>query len=421
MYKIILLHISLAILTTMPSLAQNSNQLSLVSCFKMAEANYPQVKQRKLLEISTAYSLDNVRKGKLPQVSIIGQASYQSEVTSLPNGEALGAPEISKDQYKLYGEIVQPLTSISIINQQEKIIQAQGEIQKASLEAQLYQIKERVSGLYFGILLAEKQLQQVELTKESLQTGLDKAEAAVKYGIALKSNVNILKAELLKIDQHTIELQALQKGYIDMLGQFIGQTLTTDTEFLTPQFALETEEINRPELNLFQAQLNSVALQGELLDRSNRPSLNLFLQTGVGRPALNFLSNDIEPYYIGGIRLNWQLSNLYTSKKEKQLFEIDRQNVESERETFLFNTVLNLSNQTFQIEKMNELIEKDEAIISLRNDIVETSQGQLENGVITANDYRTVVLDADQARLNLVLHQVELLKLQNDYKLTAGN
>jgi len=421
MYKKILINISLIVLAAMSVLAQNENQLSLDSCFNMAEANYPQVKQRKLLEISTAYSLDNARKGKLPQVSIIGQASYQSEVTSLPNGEALGAPQISKDQYKLYGEIVQPLTGISIINQQERIIQAQGEIQKANLEAQLYQIKERVSGLYFGILLVEKQMQQVELTKESIQTGLDKAEAAVKYGTSLKSNVSILKAELLKIDQRTIELKALQQGYIDMLGQFIGQSLTIDTEFVTPQFTLETKEINRPELNLFQAQLNTVALQGELLDRSNRPSLNLFLQTGVGRPALNFLSNDIEPYYIGGIRLNWQLSNLYTSKREKQLFEIDRQNVESERETFLFNTSLNLTNQEIQIEKMSELLDKDEEIIALRNEIVETSQGQLENGVITANDYRTVVLDADQARLNLVLHQVELLKLQNDYKLTAGN
>lgn len=421
MYKLFLIYTSIILLGVTPLVAQSTRQLSLDSCFIMAENNYPQVKQRKLLETSTAYSLENVRKGNLPQVSIIGQASYQSEVTSLPSSRAMETPQLSKDQYKLYGEVIQPLTGISIINQQEKIIQATAEIQQASLETQLYQLKERVSGLYFGILLVEKQLQQARLTEESLQTGLEKAEAAVKYGTALKSSVNILKAELLKINQRVIELRALQTGYLNILSQFVGQTLTTDTKLMPPQYTAISKEINRPELTLFQAQRDAFVLQEELLDKQNRPSLNLFLQTGVGRPALNFLSNNLEPYYLGGVRLNWKLSNFYTSKKKKQLYEIDRQNVEVEKETFLFNTRLNLANQTVQIQKIGELIDKDEEIIALRNEIVRVSQGQLENGMITTNDYRAVVLDADQARLSLVLHQVELLKLQNDYKLTAGN
>ncbi|MFT4738935.1 MAG: hypothetical protein ACI92W_003059, partial [Paraglaciecola sp.] len=42
-------------------------------------------------------------------------------------------------------------------------------------------------------------------------------------------------------------------------------------------------------------------------------------------------------------------------------------------------------------------------------------------GVITANDYQKAVVAEDLARQNNVLHEIELLKIINDYKIIAGN
>ncbi len=402
-------------------LAQTARSLSLDSCLVWAEQNYPQIKQYKLLNKSTGYSLQNAQKGKLPQFSISGQATYQSEVTSLPGGEGMGAPELSKDQYQLYGEVVQPLTDIGIINQQKRIIQANAEIDHNDLKVRIYQIKERVSDLFFGILLMDGQLKQIELTKADLNAGINRVDASIKYGTALKSNGDILRAELITIEQRAIELAASRKGYLKMLELFIDQPLGESVTIEAPEINVLSSEIARPELSLFNARLRSITLQSDLLDKNNQPKFNIFFQGGLGRPALNFLSNDFEPYYIGGLRLSWNLSNFYTSSREKQIYALNQGIVKSEQETFLFNTNLTLTNLNSELTKLEELIVKDKQIIDLRERIMETSKNQLEHGVITSTDYKAVVIDTDQARQNLALHEIELLKMKNEHKLTTGN
>lgn len=401
--------------------AQNVSALSLDSCLAMAKRNYPQIHQYDLIRQSTTYSLENAQKGKLLQVSIIGQASYQSEVTSPPGGAGTSAPQLSKDQYKLYAEVVQPLTGLAIIDQQKKIIESDAAVSQADLETKLYAIKQRVSDLFFGILLIQGQLRQSELTKADLEAGLAKVEASVKYGTSLKSNADILRAQLITLDQRIIEQEATRESYLKMLGLFVARELDAGTTLISPALPEPNTAINRPELDLFNTKIRSINLQNDLIDKTNRPQFSLFAQSGLGRPALNFLSNDFEPYFIGGLRLSWNLSNLYTSKRRKQILTVNQDILESEKETFLFNTHLNLSAQEIQIEKAQKLIEKDNEIIVLRDRIVETAKGQLANGVITSSEFKTVVIEADEARQHLILHEIELLKLKNDYKLTSGN
>lgn len=411
----------LLLLISMWSHSLCAQRLSLDSCLSMAARNYPQIAQYELIGQSTAYSIANAQKGKLPQISIAGQATYQSDVTQVPGGEAMGVAPLSQDQYQLYGEIVQPLTGLAVINQQKKIIEAEGQVREAELEAKLYTVKQRVSDLFFGVLLIQNQLKQSELTKQDLQAGISRVEASVAYGTSLKSSADVLKAQLLTIDQRIIEQEATRDGYLKMLGLFIDQELDSNTELIAPAPTILTSEINRPELSIYASKMQSIALQDGLLNKKNLPQLSLFMQSGIGRPALNFLSNDFEPYYIGGLRLSWNLSNYYTTKGQRQLFSVDKSILESERETFLFNTRLTMANQDVQIMKAEKLIEKDREIIALREDIVNTSKSQLEHGVITASEYKTVVIDSDEARQNLTLHQIELMKLKNDYQLTTGN
>ena len=398
--------------------AQRGIKLELDSCLIMAERNYPQIQQYDLLRQSAEYSLANAQKGKLPQLSIKGQATYQSDVTSVPGG---GAPELSKDQYQLYGEIVQPLTSLTVINQQKKIIEADAAVDQAQLETDLYSIKQRVSDLFFGVLLIQGQLTQSELTRRDIEAGLARTDASIQYGTAFQSSADVLSAELMTLDQRIIEQEAAKEGYLKMLSLFIGKELDSDSQLGRPVFLALSTEIRRPELNLFSSRLQSLSLQNGLIDKGNLPQFNLFFQSGLGRPALNFLSNDFEPYYIGGLSLSWNIANFYTTKGQKQLLNVNRNIIQSQRETFLFNTRLTLANQDTQIGKMQQLIEKDTEIIALRERIVQTAQGQLENGVITSTEYKTTVIDADLARQNLALHEIELLKLKNDYKLTSGN
>ena len=416
--KLIALYCSITVI----AFSQQVTSLTIDSCFEMAKRNFPLVKQYALIDKSKSYSIDNANKSYLPQFNIGGQATYQSEVThipiSLPN---VKVSELSKDQYKLYGEVSQAVTDLFTTKDYRELISANAEIEGQKIEVELYKLKERISNLFFGILLIDAQIQQTELLKKDIQSGIDKVSVAIAYGTALKSSADNLKAELLKANQRTIELKSNRSGYAAMLSYFIDQTVDETTFLIKPSPQIISSTINRPELKLFDLQKRTFEVQNNLIKAKNLPRLNLFLQGGLGRPALNMLSNDVNLYYLAGLRLNWNLAGLYTYKNEKQILSLNQKGLDIQKEIFLFNTNVILHQQNSEVSKMQELIETDNSIITLRESIKNKTKVQLENGTATSTDYLIDVNAQDQAAQNLILHQIQFLMTQYNYQITSGN
>jgi outer membrane protein TolC len=393
--------------------------LTIEDCYAQARENYPLVKQRDLISKSNNYSLANATKGYLPQLTVFGQASYQSDVTQVPIS-APGVVVLDKDQYKIYGEINQTLYDGGVISKQKKSIEANTAVEEQKLEVELYKIKDRINQLFFGILMLNEQIVQTEILKKDVQAGLAKTNAAIANGSALKSSGDALQAELLKADQRAIELKALRSAYRDMLGLFINKQLDETATFEKPQLDTPTEIINRPELKMYDFQKKSLDAQNEMITAKNLPKFGLFFQGGYGRPALNMLNNDFDTYYIGGLRMTWSLGGLYTSKNERAIIDVSRNSLELQRETFLFNTNLTLKQQNTEVSKLQELIKTDDEIIALRARIKNSALAQVENGVITSNDYIREANAEDQARQNQALHQIQLLMTYYNQQTTAG-
>ena len=104
--------------------------------------------------------------------------------------------------------------------------------------------------------------------------------------MALRNTADNLKAELLKIKQRAIELQATRKGYADMLSMFIGQKIDEHTVFEKPFSPTISSEINRPEIELFALQNRAFDLQNRLITNKNLPRLSLFLQNNFNKPKI---------------------------------------------------------------------------------------------------------------------------------------
>ncbi|MBD1423963.1 TolC family protein [Sphingobacterium arenae] len=401
---------------------QSSKLLTIDACYQLAESNYPLIKQHALLDKTKEYSLTNAAKGYLPQINLSGQVSYQSDVTqvpiSLPN---VDIPSISKDQYKLYGEVSQPLTDLFTVKHQKELIYANTAVEEQKIEVELYKLKERINQFYFGILLIDAQLIQAEILKKDIRSGMNKNDVAIANGTALKSSADVLQAELLKADQRTIELKAIRKGYADMLSLFVNQPVDENTILEKPYITSLTPEINRPELKLFEIQKKTFDVQNKLIDTKMLPRFNLFFQGGYGRPALNMLNNNFDLYYIGGVRLTWNISSFYTQKQEKQILNLNQNALDVQKETFLFNTNLTLKQQNSEISKLEELIQTDQDIVLLRENITLSAQNQLAYGTITTNDYLTYTHAEDQAKQNLIVHKIQLLMAQYNFKTTSGN
>lgn len=413
----------LIIILFFPACINAQENLTLQKAQQLARANYPLIKQKELLKQSLAFSIENLSKGYLPQFNLSAQATYQSEVTQVKIPvPGFTVEPLNKDQYKILADINQLIYDGGAIKEQKNIQQLNEVVEQEKIEVELYKLTDRINQLYLGVLFIDEQLKQVQLVKADLNIGIKKVEAQVKNGVAFRSNLNVLKAESLKADQRIIELKALRKGLTDVLGIFINQTIPAETRFETPviESAINKAEIQRPELKLFSNQVKLLESQNQLIDAKNKPKTSLFLQGGYGRPGLNFLNNQFDFFYTTGVRFNWSFSGLYTQKREKKLIEINQQAINIQKEVFLLNTSTQLQQQQAEMDKLQELINTDKEIIDLRISVKEAAKAQLDNGVITANDYLREVNAEDQVRQSLVAHQLQLLQAQINYQTISG-
>ena len=416
--------IFLAMLFILPAcfLQAQSKQLTIEECYDLARKNYPLIKQHELITKTKDYSVENAAKGYLPQVSFSGQATYQSETFKFPfNIPNVALPQVSKDQYKIQAEVNQTIYDGGAIRNQQNLKRTDETIQQQSLEVSLYAIKERINQLFFGVLLIEEQLKQNDLQKNNIQNGIDKVEASLANGTALRSSLDELKAELIKANQNTTELTTTRTAYLQMLSLFINENLDENTRLVKPQPVVSAPEIKRPELVLYDNQKKTFDIQEKQLRTAYLPKISAFAQGAYGRPTLNIINNNFGFYALGGIKFNWSLSGLYTRRNDKQLLAINRQNLDIQKETFLFNTRISLTQQNAEANKYSRLADDDAKIVVLRESVKNASKAQLANGVITSHDYISQVNAENQARLSLVLHQIQLLQSQYNYKTTSGN
>lgn len=414
----------LTILLAAPAMVcAQTPSLSLQKANELAQQNYPLIKQRDLIKQTTGYTVDNLSKGFLPQISVSGQATYQSQVTeikaSIP-GFSFESP--TKDQYRVVADINQLIYDGGVIKEQKNIQQLNEQVEEQKIEVELYKLKERINQLFLSVLFLDEQLKQVDLVKTDLNNGIKRVQAQVDNGVAFKSNLNVLKAELLKADQRIIEIKASRKGLVDVLGLFINQTLPEETKLEKPVVAtaMPDSEIQRPELQLFSTQQKLLGGQFNLVNSKNRPKASLFWQGGYGRPGLNLLRNEFDFFYTTGVRFNWSFGGLYTQKKEKKIIALNQKTVDIQKEVFLLNTNTQLKQQQSEIDKLQKLIATDKEIIDLRIKVKDAAKAQLENGIITANDYLREVNAEDQARQSLITHEVQLLQAQINYQTISG-
>ena len=115
------------------------------------------------------------------------------------------------------------------------------------------------------------------------------------------------------------------------------------------------------------------------------------------------------------------MGSLYGLKNKKNTLSLNRQSVEADRETFLLNTRLDLTQQDEQVVKYTALLQQDDEAIALRAAVTESAEAQLSNGVITTHEYIQKLNAEYLARQTKALHEIQLLQARYNQKFIAGS
>ena len=120
-------------------------------------------------------------------------------------------------------------------------------------------------------------------------------------------------------------------------------------------------------------------------------------------------NSELSPFYIGGLRLSWNLSGFYSQKNNTNKIEVNKKTVEIQKETFLFNTDLKNKQQKAEIQKLQSSVTNDDEIIRLRGNIKQAASVKVDNGTLTVTDLIREINAEDQAKQLKALHEIQLL------------
>lgn len=391
-------------------------QISLEECYVLAKNNYPQIKKADLITKTRDYSITNANMGYIPKVLFSARASYQSDVTKIPfDVPYFDIPVLSNDQYKISVDIVQPIWDGGKIEAEKENIKAQSKSEESSLEVQLYNLKYRISQLFFSILLLDEQLSQNELYAQDLERTYNMVKQSVKNGVANTSDLDAVALEQVKTKQNKAKIEAVKESYINALEILTGTNI--DNGLIKPEYTEITDyTVKRPELTYFSDKIDILEASKKNINASYMPTFDLFFSAGYGRPGLDMLDDSFQPYYIAGIKMDWTIAGFYTGERTKKIIELNKKSLELEKQTFLFNTNIDIQNQQAKIKQIKDTMSYDDEIVKLRTNIKKSSEIKMKQGTITVNDYMREVTAENLAKQGKILHEIELLQAVYEMK-----
>mgnify|MGYP003082584074 FL=1 len=408
-------------------LSSGSWAQTLEECQQAAEKNYPLIKQYGLIAKTTQLTVKNIQKGWLPQVTASAQATYQSAVTAWPESMqsmyqqmGLNMKGLSKDQYKIGIDLQQTIYDGGAISSQRNIAQQEGKVQEAQTETNLYQVRRRVNEMYFSLLLLNEQIQLNEDVKALLQSSEKKLSAMVKGGTAATSDLDNVRAERLSVEQQNENLKQQKLMLQRMLSVFCGLEVN-DTQKPAP-IQIASSVNNRPEMRLYNSQLELTEAKEKALDTQLRPKLGLFAQGFYGYPGLNMFEDMMNRKWslngIVGVKLSWNVSAFYTHKNDKARLSAQREMIENAREVFLFNNKLEEIQQSENISRYQTMMKSDDEIIVLRTNVRKAAESKLTHGIIDVISLLREINNENAAKTQQSIHEIDMLKEMYNLKYT---
>jgi outer membrane protein TolC len=403
-------------------LAAQTKTVTLQDLKTEAIQHYAATRQRDLYQKALEVSDRILRSTLYPRLNLTGSGTYQSEVTSLNiPGSSLGLPEQKKDQYKAGLETRYNFNDLFNFKTQKKIDETQTESRQLQADIDIQHLKEQIDYIFANILYLEQNKKITTLRIQEIGSRMDKVTSAVKNGVSLPSNLLALQSDQLSSEQKTDELNAQIQSLVQSLGILTNRPIDTSYTFTSGEVPLrDTQSISRPETRFFEKQQGIYTLQQEMVRKNNRPQLFVFGQGYYGRPGFNFLNNDLRFYGIGGVGISWNINSLANQRKNQELLEISKAEVNEQKNLFDQQTRIKIVQEENEIDRYKSVIGKDSLIVAAREAILKAAASQLENGVITSTEYITELNALDTARLNAVLHTVQLFIAKQNLNTTLG-
>ena len=423
--KIILLKIIILLIVMQYSFSQNDT-VNLNQCYDEAIRTFPLAKEKELQKNATHLKMENLSKNWYPQMDVNGQFTYQSDVVEIDFPDipqmSFDIPSPPKEQYKFTLDIKQTLYDGGRTNAAKQLEQAKMQTQVKQVEVELNKLKSRINRLYFTILILQENIKQVQVMLDEVKKRKKTVKSAVENGVLKSSDLNVLKAEKLKLEQNLSELEENKNASLSILAELTGLIVHEKTVLKIPEVQWhENDSLQRPEYELFKLQNQQLGAAKTATQKNRKPLVYAFGQAGYGNPGLNMMKDEAQTFYFAGAGVKWNIWDWNKTNREQQVLSLQQDIVKTKEETFDKNLQLEIQSKKAGIRKYEKLIRKDHEIIELREKVSESAKAQLEYGVITSTEYLAELNKEMISKINLETHKLLLIQSKIEYLTITGN
>jgi len=392
--------------------------------------NDPRGAQRALLRAATDLRLDVIGSDRLPQLSVNGQASHQSDVTQ-PKSDipGLAIPVLPKDRWQTTLDVEQRLYDGGDVARRRELEEARHAESEAGVEVTLYQLRSDVNSAFYSAFLFEKRVAEYQALMGDLDARLTTVRARVEAGTALGRDAAEIEAERVRAELQRDEARASRRAALATLADLVGQPVDTNSVLVLPATepelgysgpAAAAELRRRPEFEQYQRSRLRLDKEIAYAGIENRPRIYAFGQAGVGVPGYDQFRTTTDAFWQAGIKLEWRPWTWRSAGRTADTYRLQQQIVETEEQALGRQLARNVVTDLEDIGRLKAALADDERIVALRTEVERQARAQYEEGAITTPDYVEARTDILEARLVLERHRVELAQARSRYVTTLG-
>ena len=404
--------------------------LTLKECYEKAASSNALAGEKEAYSIISKLKDENLSKGWLPTLDANGSFIYNSSVVDM--GSALGSlpiPGIAgaikplpHEQYKVTLDINQTIYDGGLISNTRALEKSDLLVNEKQTETDLYKLRGLINNYYFNLLLIGRQKELLNNYLDLIVKRIMSLKSANENGVVIKSDIDVLTAEKIKLDQQLNEIEIRKASLLKILSDLTGTNVDSSTEFVTPSQTEErAKDITRPELQLLDLRKEQLASGSKLIDSKRMPKAFGFATLGYGNPpGSNFFKDQFAPYYIVGAGVKWNILDWNKSKNDKQIITLQQGIIESRKNDMSDNLKRQLESKQAEINSLKALLESDSELISLRKRITASADSQYKNGTITATEYLNELNSERQSIVNYEMHKINLAMARIEYLNISG-
>ena len=404
--------------------------LTLKECYAQAMTTNALAGEKEAYSNISRIKDNNLLKGWLPTLDANGNIMYNSSVIDMSSalgslpipGIANAIKPLPHEQYKITLDINQVIYDGGAIKGARALEKTDQSVNEKQTESDLYKLRGQINSYYFSLLLLSRQKELLNNYLDLISKRISSMQSALVNGVVIKSDIDVLTAEKINLEQQLNEIEIRKASLLKILSSLTGKEIDTSTVLmLPPQTGDLSNEISRPELQMFDLRKEQLAAGMKIIDSRRMPKAFGYATLGYGNPpGSNFFKDEFAPYYIVGAGIKWNIFDWNKTKNDKQIITLQQGILDNRKNDLSDNLKRMLESKNSEISSLKALIETDTKLIELRKRITASAESQYNNGIITATEYLNEMNSERQTLVNYEIHKINLGLARIEYLNISG-